>query len=54
MASTENNTNRIVRLQNPLCKDKYYYEIYEKLLELYLQNHSDLFGCQPFHMSGPI
>lgn len=54
MVSTENDTNRIVKLPNPLCKDTYYYEMYEELLELYLQNHSDLFGGQPFHMSGPI
>lgn len=54
IASTENNTNRVIKLPNPLCKDTYYYEIYEKLLELYLQNHSDLFGGQPFNMSGPI
>ena len=54
MASTEHKSCKIVRLPNPFCEDACYYEIYENLLELYLQNHSDLFGGQPFHMSGPI
>ena len=54
MASTEYNSVKIVKLPNPFGEDACYYEIYENLLELYLQNHSDLFGGQSFHMSGPI
>ena len=54
MASTEYKSCKIVRLPNPFYEDACYYERYENLLELYLQNHSDLFGGQPFHMSGPI
>lgn len=54
MARTVYNSIKIINLPNPFYEDAHYYEIYENLLELYLQNHSDLFGGQAFHMSGPI